>query len=142
MVNLKSGIILTAIASVAFAQSIDIGSPANGSFVSRGSSLTVEVDRPESLTGSSEVGIIIGLRPCNPDCSPTDIDDDLGLVLYGGPYNPQFSNVTDHKPPHQNFTFTVPASFDGTAVLSVFHVAVVAAANALVELKNVTLNIQ
>ena len=53
-------------------------------------------------------------------------EDVLGHVLYNGPYNPQFQSGEEQKPPHQNFTVTVPSSLEmGPAILSVTHLTLV-----------------
>ncbi|KAI0918246.1 hypothetical protein AcV7_007045 [Taiwanofungus camphoratus] len=67
----------------------------------------------------------------NNSCSAPgfNISQNLGDILYNGPYDPQYDNVAppDHKPPHQNFTVQVP-SFHGsgeTVTLSVTHLTLV-----------------
>ncbi|KAJ7143709.1 hypothetical protein C8R44DRAFT_657321 [Mycena epipterygia] len=75
--------------TAAFAQSIKIGAPVRGSTVHRGSKVVVEVDRPDTLTGSTEVAIVIGFQSCSqyPCSSPMDR---IGNILYNGSYDPQF----------------------------------------------------
>ncbi|TFK46217.1 hypothetical protein OE88DRAFT_1707830 [Heliocybe sulcata] len=113
----------------ALAQNIHIGAPASGSSIQAGKQITVEVDRPNSLTGSQEVSIVIGLRACYAnECTPAT--DAIGSVLYSGSYNPQYSSEagTASKPPHQNFTVTVPENIQtGRAILSVSHLSLVGA---------------
>ncbi|KAJ7723304.1 hypothetical protein DFH07DRAFT_783623 [Mycena maculata] len=109
------------------AQSIDIGAPASGATVPAGSNITVEVDKPDTLTGSTEVAIVIGLLSCVglPDGCPSPADD-IGDVLYNGPYNPQFQEATPGKPPYQNFSVAIPGSVpSGPAQLSVVHLSLV-----------------
>ncbi len=58
--------------------------------------------------------------PCFPPA------DDLGTILFNGPFNPQFENLPPLFVQHENYTVTVPASLPtGPAQLSVFHVALV-----------------
>ncbi|KAH9841939.1 uncharacterized protein C8Q71DRAFT_355764 [Rhodofomes roseus] len=145
-------LILSAASLVAltFAQGIDIGAPLAGSAILPGQNLTVEVDRPNSLTGSEEVAIVISIVPCETSTcnSPTeDISTNLGplgVILYNGPYNPQYDSVSppDHKPPHQNFTVQVPSWYrSGDSVaLAVTHISLVSAGPwVLLEFKNVSL---
>ncbi|EIN13077.1 hypothetical protein PUNSTDRAFT_98137 [Punctularia strigosozonata HHB-11173 SS5] len=130
------------------AQSIDIGYPTAGLALVPGQNFTVEVDRPDTLTGSTEVAVVIGLRSCGtqPSCDAVSAQEDIGSILYNGPYNPVFTlddPATRFKPPHQNFTVTVPpAEISGLAVLSVTHLSLVGAGPfALLETKNITVNI-
>ncbi|EMD40611.1 hypothetical protein CERSUDRAFT_91348 [Gelatoporia subvermispora B] len=144
---MKSFFVLASFVAACFAQGIQIGAPLPNSNITVGSNFTVEVDRPESLTGSEEVAIIIGINECPQTAAgcndPTfDIQNNIGIVLYEGPFNPQFDNSTppDHKPPHQNFTVTAPGT-SGEWYLSVSHLSIVAAGNVLFEIKNETLNL-
>jgi len=78
----------------------------------------------DSLTGSTEIALVIGLASChNAPCLPPD-EMGLGAVLYSGPYTPQIDDP--RKPPRQNFTVVVPDFIaKGPAQLSVFHIALV-----------------
>ncbi|TFY80333.1 hypothetical protein EWM64_g3682 [Hericium alpestre] len=73
------------------AQNIAIGAPADGTSVSPRSTITVQVLRPNSLTGSQEVAVAISILGCQsypagcPD--PTQV---LGTTLYSGGFNPQY----------------------------------------------------
>ncbi|KAJ8696955.1 hypothetical protein PTI98_006774 [Pleurotus ostreatus] len=120
-------VFLFSLLSVSLAQSIMIGFPKPSANITAGSNFTVEVDRPNSLTGSTEVGIAINIQPCaaRGECIPPE--DLLGFTLYAGSYNPQFhTNVSFGLPPHQNFTVALPSSFaKGTALLSVTHLSLV-----------------
>ncbi|KAJ3736607.1 hypothetical protein DFJ43DRAFT_1149683 [Lentinula guzmanii] len=105
-------------------QSANLGAPADMTQVAAGSDFTVMVDRPDTLTGSIEVAVVIALLSCasNPCPGPSA---ELGTVLYNGPFNPQFTTEpgTTNLPPHENFTLTVPSSFTkGNAQLGVAHV--------------------
>ncbi|KAL0572878.1 hypothetical protein V5O48_009091 [Marasmius crinis-equi] len=116
-----------ALVATAFAQRAEIGSPKAGAQVTAGSSFSVQVDRPNSLTGSQEMSIVIGFQSCasSPCHAPTD---GIGRVLYSGAYNPQFSSPSDALPPHQNFDVTVPDSTPkGAAQLSLVHFSLVGA---------------
>lgn len=78
-----------------------------------------------TLSGSQEVAICIGLFPCGGTaCSNIDVQEVLGNVLYNGPYKPEL--VEPGKPPYQNFTVTVPQHFESQELsLSVAHFALI-----------------
>ncbi|KAF8810214.1 hypothetical protein BYT27DRAFT_7135037 [Phlegmacium glaucopus] len=135
--------LLAALITTCYAQAIDIGSPANGTSVTPGSSLVVEVDRPDSLTGSTEVVLLIAIESCGSEPCPAP-GSVLGSILYNGPYDPQFQNSgPPNKPPYQNFTVTIPPALAlAPAQLSVFHVALVGLGlEPLVETQAIVLNV-
>ncbi|KAJ7588191.1 hypothetical protein C8J56DRAFT_785829 [Mycena floridula] len=103
------------------AQSVFIGFPSDGSTITAGTNMTVEVDRPDTLSGSEEVAIVIGFTSCSPNCAAPDLI--LGNILYNGPYAPKFQTTAPgSKPPHQNFTVTIPAAAQaGKAQLNLAH---------------------
>ncbi|KAJ3715160.1 hypothetical protein FB446DRAFT_317801 [Lentinula raphanica] len=116
--------LLVAAATSVLAQSANIGAPADMTQVAAGSDFTVMVDRPDSLTGSTEVAVVIGLLSCASSPCPGP-SAELGTVLYNGPFDPQFTTEpgTTTLPPHENFTLTVPSNFaKGNAQLGVAHV--------------------
>ncbi|KAI0260654.1 hypothetical protein BC834DRAFT_533665 [Gloeopeniophorella convolvens] len=137
--------VLASLAAGALAQSINIGYPADGATITPGSALTVQVNRPNSLTGSQEVAIVISLLECPSVPCPAP-SDRLGSTLYAGGYNPQYPTApSPQDEPQQNFTVTVPSSFSsgGTAQLSVTHLSLVGAGPfPLIEIRNVTLKVQ
>ncbi|KAJ6629323.1 hypothetical protein B0H10DRAFT_1776580 [Mycena sp. CBHHK59/15] len=130
-------------ATTAFAQRVAIGAPADGASVTAGSNITVEVDRPDTLSSSVEVAIVIGFNSCaSRPCLPPS--ETIGTLLYNGPYDPEFhTNVSFSKPPHQNFTVTIPASApNGEAQLSVTHFSLIGASlGPFLEILNITLNV-
>ncbi|TFY77544.1 hypothetical protein EWM64_g6468 [Hericium alpestre] len=142
---MKFFVAFASLITVACAQTIAIGAPSNGDTITPGSQLTVEVDRPDTLTGSQEVAIAITLATCPANNPCTDMTERLGATLYTGPYNPQFPPFpTPRNIPLQNFTVTVPESLQAgqKAVLSVSHFSLVGAGPFdLFEIKNVTLNV-
>ncbi|KAG6876898.1 hypothetical protein C0993_012304 [Termitomyces sp. T159_Od127] len=129
--------------SAAEAQRATIGYPPDGTSVTPGSNLTVEVDRENSLTGSVEVAVIIGVTSClATGCLP--VSDGLGTVLYNGEYNPEFHpDAPFYKPPHQNFTITIPPTLsNGTSQLGVVRVSLLGASSVpITEFLNLTLNV-
>ncbi|KAF8737035.1 hypothetical protein AX14_013568 [Amanita brunnescens Koide BX004] len=108
-----------AFATVVFAQDVQIGYPPAGYKVKPGQHLTVEIDQPNSIQGSWNVGVAIGASTCasgNPTCLPAS--DGMNIVLYNGPYNPE--QHTPSKPRYQSFTVVVPSWFPkGPAQLNV-----------------------
>ncbi|KAH9851612.1 hypothetical protein C2E23DRAFT_829905 [Lenzites betulinus] len=134
-----------------FGQRIAIGAPAEWSTFKAGSNITVEVDRPMTLTGSEDVAIAIGLWPCagygedaNRTCAEMDVTQVLGDVLYAGPYSPQLAPPDAYKPPYQNFTVRIPENLaPGQASLGVAHFAIIGASGMpFMEVANITLIIQ
>jgi hypothetical protein len=76
-----------------------------------------------SLTGSREIAVAIGVYPCNNGhCLPAE--STLGTVLYNGPFKPEYHELSGL--PYENFTVTVPADLaKGSAVIGVAHAALV-----------------
>ncbi|RDX50212.1 hypothetical protein OH76DRAFT_1555756 [Lentinus brumalis] len=169
---MKSIIALATLAASALAQSVNIGAPADMSTVTPGNNITVQVNRPvgvphtpfnptrpapprltaiqNTLTGSEEVAIAIGLFPCSgadgqpASCAGTNTTGVLGTVLYNGPYEPQYADGAPSLPPHQNFSIQVPATFkSGQVSLGVAHFALVGASMMpIYEFVNTTLVVQ
>lgn len=122
---IKSLLSLALLAASALAQGATIGYPPQGLSVSPGSSLTVQVERYNSLTNSEEVAVVIGIQSCpkTPCISPAGY---MGQILYNGPFNPQYHET--YNPPYENFTVQIPSSIaSGTALLGVAHVTLVGA---------------
>ncbi|KAJ3909361.1 hypothetical protein F5879DRAFT_83510 [Lentinula edodes] len=124
---MKFYVSLLAIVSAVVAQSAQIGAPQTGSSVVAGSNFTVMIERPNSLSSSQEVSIVIGLAPCGETECP-DPQSELGEILYQGPFNPQYATPPDSLPPHQNYSLQVLASFAvGRATLAVAHLSLIGA---------------
>ncbi|PFH44668.1 hypothetical protein AMATHDRAFT_11224 [Amanita thiersii Skay4041] len=124
--KLFNALIFSTLTAAAFAQNAAIGSPGEGERLAAGSSVMFEIDRPNSLTGSQEIAVVIGLASCakSPCASPKDI---MGRILYNGPFNPRYQDSM-RKPPHDNFTLTIPENFaKGPAQLNVAHAALIGA---------------
>ncbi|KAI0916744.1 hypothetical protein AcW1_007890 [Taiwanofungus camphoratus] len=142
---MKSFFVLASLVAASVAQNINIATPVNGSTVSNGQNITVEIDRPNSLTGSQEVAVVIAINQCpNNDCSTFNASQDLGEILYNGSYRPVLNNSVVSRPPSQNFTVQVPSSYNSGDVvaLSVTHLALVGAGpEVMLEVKDVSLNI-
>ncbi|KAF8218124.1 hypothetical protein K438DRAFT_1796340 [Mycena galopus ATCC 62051] len=131
-------------ATAALAQGTDIGAPADGATVRAGSNITVEIDRPDTLTGSIEGAVVIGFESCVGINSCFPPSEAMGAILYNGPYAPEFhTDVTPGKPPYQNFTVTIPSSAPaGVAQLNLAHFSLVGAvAGPFLETHNITLNV-
>ncbi|KAJ7817872.1 hypothetical protein B0H13DRAFT_2379347 [Mycena leptocephala] len=99
-----------ALVTTAFAQTISIQAPVDGTTVQAGSSITVEVIQRSSLTPLVQVGLAIGLGI--PNSAPAIGGD----ILYNGPFIPQLQNtgIPPGQGPSsaflQNFTVSIPAS--------------------------------
>ncbi|KAI0685346.1 hypothetical protein BC835DRAFT_1384561 [Cytidiella melzeri] len=133
---MKFPLVVLALAAAATAQNIALGYPFAGTSVSRGQNLTVEVDKPNSLSGSTDVSIVIALRSCSslPDGScdtvvNSPVPEILGTLLYVGPFSPKYSTTGEYwKPPYENFTAYIPPTFpQGQASLTVTHFVLIGA---------------
>ncbi|KAJ0414818.1 hypothetical protein BJY00DRAFT_18836 [Aspergillus carlsbadensis] len=123
---MKTFAILTTLAATALAQNVFVNLP-EGSTLEAGSEAIIQVTRPNSLTGSREIAVAIGIQPCNGGrCLPAE--STLGTVLYNGPFTPDFHE--SNGLPYENFTVTIPADLaTGSALVGVAHAALVGASN-------------
>ncbi|KJA23220.1 hypothetical protein HYPSUDRAFT_201519 [Hypholoma sublateritium FD-334 SS-4] len=139
-----SALLSALLVGCAAAQRVAVGFPADRTAAAAGSSITVEIDRPDTLSASTEVAVVIAINSChNTTCIPPA--DILGSILYNGPYSPKFQPTAPASlPPHQNFTVTIPAALPkGPAQLAVFHVSLIGAGpEPFTEIQNITLIIQ
>jgi hypothetical protein len=71
-----------------------------------------------SIQGSQEAGLAIGLFSCpnQTPCKPPS--EEMGFVLYDGPYDPQLHEMPGR--PYQNITVTIPPAYflSGRALLT------------------------
>jgi len=106
--------------------------PKPGAHVKMGHNFTVKVEEPVrhpginaifylhslqvSIEGPIQVALVIGLQSCP---STSCVPGDMGLILYNGPFNPEFHNG---QQPSQSFVVTAPSGLEkGKAVLEVLH---------------------
>ncbi|KAJ5368711.1 uncharacterized protein N7496_008471 [Penicillium cataractarum] len=116
---------LALFAGVALAQNAGIGLPTAGQQLSKGSDIVVQVQRPNSLTGSTEMAVAIGISSCATQACASP-DEFMGTILYNGPFKPEYHESP--TPPYQNFTVTVPSSFTaGNAQINVAHATLIGA---------------
>ncbi|KAJ5384834.1 hypothetical protein N7517_002745 [Penicillium concentricum] len=122
---MKSFFSIVLFVAVAIAQRAAIGLPAEDQRINSGKEVVVQVQRPNSLSPSKEMGIAIGLSSCK--SSPCrEADEVLGTVLYNGPFNPQYHESS--LPPYENFTVTMPTSATlGRSQINVAHAALIGA---------------
>ncbi|KAF4167367.1 hypothetical protein CNMCM6936_005324 [Aspergillus lentulus] len=116
---------LVFVAATVSAQNAAIGLPSEGENLTPGSSTVVQIQRPNSLTGSQEIAVAIGLSSCaDSKCyAPEDV---LGTILYNGPFKPEYHE--SGQPPYQNFSVNIPEAIGkGKAQLNVAHVSLVGA---------------
>ncbi|KAI0044099.1 hypothetical protein FA95DRAFT_303740 [Auriscalpium vulgare] len=133
--------VLAYLLAMAYSQSITIGTPADGDVLTPGTNITIQVLRPDSLTASQEVSIVISLLACT-GSRCTDPASQLGTTLYSGGFDPQFpANRTPTDQPQQNITVAVPATLtSGPVQLAITHLALVGAGPyIMLEIKNLTL---
>ncbi|KAF8336754.1 hypothetical protein F5887DRAFT_986365 [Amanita rubescens] len=123
--KLVNALLLFTFATLSLAQNTIVSYPPKGKVVYPGKNFTVELDRPNSLTGSIDVSVVIAIASCaESPCGPPA--DALGYIMYQGPYKPIY--YQEYKPPHENFTVAVPHGFPkGHAQLNVAHFALVGA---------------
>ncbi|OJT10265.1 hypothetical protein TRAPUB_13219 [Trametes pubescens] len=118
---MKAVFVALALAVSALAQGVHIAQPPSGSVEKQGQSMTVVVQKQNSLTGSQDVAIAIGLASCplsGSGCTSLP-DASVGPLLFSGTYAPAADasgNVT------QSYVVRVPADIaPGPARLSVAH---------------------
>ncbi|KAJ7888702.1 hypothetical protein B0H13DRAFT_1888309 [Mycena leptocephala] len=123
-----------ALATTAFAQTISIQAPVDGTTVQAGSSITVEVRQLSYSSDLVQVALAIGLSI--PNLAPAIGDS----ILYNGPFNPLFNPQVGTL---QNFTVTIPADTPtGLTSLNVAHFDLIGAIKIPhTETVNVTLNV-
>ncbi|KAF5345160.1 hypothetical protein D9758_009644 [Tetrapyrgos nigripes] len=121
---LAAAVSTLALATGVLAQSAYIEKPADGDSVTAGSSLVIDVVRPNTISSSQEVGIAIGISSCTSKaCLPAN--STLGTLLYNGRFTPQYDEdqaATGQYQPHQNITVQIPGDFTkGTAQINFAH---------------------
>ncbi|OQD66890.1 hypothetical protein PENPOL_c004G06743 [Penicillium polonicum] len=122
---MKSFFSIALFVAAAIAQRAAIGLPAENQKINSGKEVIIQVQRPNSLSPSKEMGVAIGLSSCA--SSPCrDADEVLGTILYNGPFNPVYHE--SNLPPYENFTVTVPASATlGKSQINIAHAALIGA---------------
>ncbi|KAF9444344.1 hypothetical protein P691DRAFT_348922 [Macrolepiota fuliginosa MF-IS2] len=96
---------ILALITTATAQRSYIRNPTNGTSVAKGTPVVVQLVRPNSIQGSTEVGIALSFQSCpSSPCPPAE--QQLGSILFVGQYNPQLHEIPGN--PYQNFTVTIP----------------------------------
>ncbi|EPS98498.1 hypothetical protein FOMPIDRAFT_1024642 [Fomitopsis schrenkii] len=127
--SFKSILVCGALALAAMAQNINIALPTPLTSVNAGDNITVQVEKPNSLTGSTEVAIAISLKSCSGypgGCDVVDVSEALGSTLLISQWDPTYHQ--DAWYPYSNFTVTVPEGFQsGDAILSATHLVLVGA---------------
>ncbi|KAH7929596.1 hypothetical protein BV22DRAFT_974682, partial [Leucogyrophana mollusca] len=135
------------LSGAALAQNVYIAAPPDGTTVSPGSDVVIDIQRPNSLSASEEVAVVIAIQSCaTGPCTPPS--ESLGMILYNGRYNPQVPSQPSgpnagFQQPSQNFTVQIPSSMrNGSALLTVTHLALIGAGPApWMEYKNVSLTV-
>ncbi|KZT63970.1 hypothetical protein DAEQUDRAFT_741611 [Daedalea quercina L-15889] len=127
--SVKSLFVCGALALATAAQNINIALPTAMTTVNPGDNITVQVEKGDSLTGSTEVGIAIALKSCSGytgGCDVIDISEVLGTPMLISQWAPTYHS--DQWYPYSNFTVTIPSTFQsGQAILSATHLSLVGA---------------
>ncbi|KAF8844284.1 hypothetical protein BDN67DRAFT_978188 [Paxillus ammoniavirescens] len=105
---LKRGISVALFVSTALAQGITIVSPAPGSTVTSGSSITVQVGTDIFIENLETIGIAIGLQSCPNGSGCSTADQGIGTILYMGLFDPLLG--PEYNGLYQDFTVTIPSS--------------------------------
>ncbi|KAJ7134909.1 hypothetical protein C8R44DRAFT_609820 [Mycena epipterygia] len=128
-----------------WAQSSHIGFPLPGATLHFNTNITVQIVRPNSIEGSIEVGIAIGLLSCptsqEATCPPPGAQ--LGVILFVGRFNPTIHPMAKF---YENFTVTIPSSdllSVGRAQLGVARLHLIGGGpSPILELNNITVNLK
>lgn len=126
------------------AQGSFIRIPSPGATVIAGQNTTVQIVRPDSIEGSQEVGIAIGLVNCpTSPCPPPS--SQMGRILYTGPFNPLLHEIPGKA--YQNFSVYIPTVAEGdetgTAQIQVARLHLIGAGpSPVLELNNVSITIE
>ena len=83
------------------------------------------LSKQDSLTGSQEVAVAIGIQSCGGSCEGVNTSENIGRSLYSGPFTP---TLVGHERADlaQNFTVQLPDNIQtGPAVLAVAHFALI-----------------
>nr|GAT49293.1 predicted protein [Mycena chlorophos] len=90
-------------------QATSVGAPAAGTNIRLGKKFTVQIDRPNSIEGGTEVGLAIALAACPGGTCP-DPSGQLGYVLYAGQFSPTTHPMAQI---YENFSVTAPSADAG-----------------------------
>ncbi|KAF7364931.1 hypothetical protein MVEN_00363700 [Mycena venus] len=128
-----------------WAQAAHIGFPLAGDTLHFNTNFTFQLVRPNSIQGSTEVGIAIGLLGCpvSQEAVCPSPAGQLGTILFTGQFTPTIHPMAMI---YENFTLTVPsADFfpgPGRAQLVVARLHLIGAGPApILELNNITVNL-
>ncbi|KAL1939936.1 hypothetical protein VTO73DRAFT_9636 [Trametes versicolor] len=137
---MKAVFVALALAVSTLAQGVSITQPPAGSTEKQGLPMTVVVQKQNSLTGSQDVAVAIGLQSCGTASCDSLPTESVGPLLFSGEYAPKADasgNVT------QNYIVRVPAGMGpGPARLSVAHFYILGASEmAPMDVAHTTLNI-
>ncbi|KIK58305.1 hypothetical protein GYMLUDRAFT_75057 [Collybiopsis luxurians FD-317 M1] len=98
--------VFTSLVGGAAAQASFVRLPTANSTLTQGHHFVVQLVRPNSIQGSIEVGLAIGVLTCTPGFPCPDPTSQMGTVLYNGQYNPKLHELPGE--PYENFTLTIP----------------------------------
>ncbi|KAK9351082.1 hypothetical protein V1505DRAFT_180440 [Lipomyces doorenjongii] len=127
--------------AAAYSQAVDIGLPNKGAHLVAGSGQIVQIQRPDTLTASDEIAVVIGIQQC-PNGTCTSPDASMGTVVYQGAFYPEFHGTQPPYVPYENFSVQIPVGLSGPAIIGVAHMSLVgASAYPFLEFLNQTVTI-
>ncbi|KAJ3571625.1 hypothetical protein NP233_g3643 [Leucocoprinus birnbaumii] len=97
---------LLAFASSVAAQATFITLPTAGTQVSKGSNITVQITKKDSMMGSIEVGLVLSFQYCGTSSPCPSATNQLGDILYIGKLDAPFHDTPGE--PYENITVTIP----------------------------------
>ncbi|KAG6084801.1 hypothetical protein E4U30_001748 [Claviceps sp. LM220 group G6] len=107
-----------ALAGISMAQSIGIRKPRPGASLDRGTPIPITIQTPTDGLKLREVSLVISMASC-PDGKCPNAGDNIGMILYAGPFNPQAQGTAT---PQETFNITIPNNFPtGAAELLATH---------------------
>ncbi|TBU23239.1 hypothetical protein BD311DRAFT_90906 [Dichomitus squalens] len=138
----NSLLVLASFVAAVAAQGVKIVAPAANTTLTLGETFVIDVERPDSLTGSQEVAIAIGIQSCGQSCDNINTAGDIGRPLYSGLYTPTIVG-NGRADLAQNFTVQLPDNIQtGAAVLAVAHFALIIGTEPFLEVVNQVVEIQ
>ncbi|OQE09338.1 hypothetical protein PENFLA_c107G10169 [Penicillium flavigenum] len=93
---MKSIVSQATFAGVFLAQNSIIGIPTAGQKLTKGSNVVIQLERPNSLTDSTEIAVVIGISSCaSIACRPAG--EVMGTILYNGDFDPQYYEASSRE---------------------------------------------
>ncbi|KAH7915540.1 hypothetical protein BJ138DRAFT_1054630 [Hygrophoropsis aurantiaca] len=129
--------VLATVVASAFADTIELGYPVDGSGLLPGHNVTVQVVQPQPYEPCLQVGIALAVNGCIREVCP-DPSQQMGAVLYSGPWEPV--QQADGGI-YQNFSVSIPMFLGGagSGIFSLTHVCLIGTGpEPMIEYRNAT----